>query len=246
MHHWNVVPRQEPRVAMAFCASIRQVLAGNGRVRFAGGFHGVNGAVAGHTFGRVGIAVFRGLPVDTGFELLYFLRMTLRALSGNQIFRGGEFVRVAVTRRARGFAEHGVDAGGEQLGFVRVAFSALHFDDFFGMRELFDVGVAVLAAENPVGAGRMFGRVNRNALPGIGLHSRFAVARQTFLIGGEQGRRRSQSQRQSHENQNNPSRKQFQHPSPYVVILTLSPPKGKDLLFAARSRSFASLRTTNQ
>jgi hypothetical protein len=30
-----------------------------------------------------------------------------------------------------------------------------------------------------------------------------------------------------------------------LVILTLSLPKGKDLLFAARNRSFASLRMTN-
>ena len=30
-----------------------------------------------------------------------------------------------------------------------------------------------------------------------------------------------------------------------LVILTLSLPKGKDLLFAAKSRSFASLRMTN-
>jgi hypothetical protein len=37
--------------------------------------------------GRVGVAVFRGLPVDAGFEGLHFLGMTLRALSGNQLFR---------------------------------------------------------------------------------------------------------------------------------------------------------------
>jgi hypothetical protein len=44
--------------------------------------------VAGLAFGRVGVAIFRGVPVDTGFEFLHFLRMTVRALSGNQIFRG--------------------------------------------------------------------------------------------------------------------------------------------------------------
>ena len=63
-----------------------------------------------------------------------------------------------------------------------MAGGALDFGDFGGMRELFDVGVAVLAAENPVGAGGVLGRVDRNALPGAGLHSRLAVARQTFLV----------------------------------------------------------------
>src|ERR1019366_6212915 len=30
MRHRNFVPRQKPRIAMAFCASIRQILTGNG------------------------------------------------------------------------------------------------------------------------------------------------------------------------------------------------------------------------
>src|ERR1019366_316648 len=211
MHHRNFVSRQEPRISVAFCASIRQVLTSNGRVRFAGGFHSVDEAVAGLTFGRVVVAVFRGLSVDAGFEVLHFLRMTLRALSGNQLFHRGELVHIAMTRSARGFAEDGVGAGGEGLGLVRMACGASHFGDFGGMREIFDGGVAVLAAENPVCAGGMLVRLDRNALSGVAPYSRVALARQTFLVSGGQSRSRSQSQRQV--TQSTPSREHF-HPSP--------------------------------
>ena len=64
MRHRNFMPRQEPGVAVALCASIRQILAGHGRVRFAGGFHCVDGTVTGDAFGRVLVAVFRGLAVN--------------------------------------------------------------------------------------------------------------------------------------------------------------------------------------
>ena len=132
MRHWNFVARQKSGIAMALCASIRQVLAKDGRVRLAGGLYGVDGAVAGFAFGSVGVTVFRGLPMDTGFELLHLLRMTVYALSRTQIFRGSKLVHVAVTRSARGFAKYGVDAGGGGLGFVRVAGGALHFRNLEG------------------------------------------------------------------------------------------------------------------
>src|SRR5260370_41415903 len=105
--------------------------------------------------------------------------MTLRALSGNKLLRGGERAPAAMTRSAGGFAEDGVGAGGEGFGLVRMAGGASHLDDFGGMREIFDGGVAVLAAENPVCARCMFGRVDRNALPGVGFHFRLTMARQT-------------------------------------------------------------------
>src|SRR5450631_745897 len=215
MRHRNFVPRQEPRIAMAFCTSIRQVLASNGRVGFAGGFDGVDEAVAGLAFGRVWVAVFGGLTVNAGCEVLHFLRMTLRALSGNQLFRGDELMHAAMTRSARGFAEDGVSAGGERLGLVGMAGAALNFGDFCGMRKIFDGSVAVLAAENRVGAGSMFGRVNVNALASAGLHSRLAMARQTLLVhGGRNCRcRQSRSQNQGQVNQSIPSRTHF-YPSP--------------------------------
>src|SRR5271165_5592954 len=108
---------------------------------------------------------------------------------------------------AGGIAEDGVGAGGERLGFVRVASGALHFGDFGGMREIFDGGVTVFAAESTVGAGGMPGRIDRNALPGVGLHSRLAMARQTFLVCG--GRQRSRSQSQCQVSQSNASREHF-------------------------------------
>src|SRR5208282_6394850 len=120
-----------------------------------------------NAFGRVGIALLCGLPVDTGFQILRFLRMTLRALSGHQFFGGAEFMHAAMTRSAGRFAEDGVGAVGESLGLVRVAGGAFHFGDFGGMRKFFDGGVAVLAAENCVGTVGMLGGVNRNALPGV-------------------------------------------------------------------------------
>src|SRR5208283_238387 len=46
MRDRNLVPRQKSGIAMAFCASIRQVLAGNRGVRLARGPHGMNGAMA--------------------------------------------------------------------------------------------------------------------------------------------------------------------------------------------------------
>jgi len=63
-----------------------------------------------------------------------------------------------------------------------MAGGALDFDNFGGMGKLFDVGVAVLAAEDAVRAGRMFGRIDRNALAGAGLHSRLAMAGETLLV----------------------------------------------------------------
>src|SRR5208337_3539884 len=214
--HRNFVARQEPGIAVAGCASIRQVLASNGRVGFAGGFHSMDGTVTGHAFGRVGVSVFRGLAVDAGGEGGHFLGVTLRAFSRNQLLGRGELVNAAMTRSAGGFAEDGVGAGGEGLGLVGMAGGALNFGEFGGMREIFDGGVAVLAAENAVGAGGMPGRVDRNALPGAGLHSRLAMARQTALVSG--GRGRSRSPRQSQVNQGNPSRAHF-NPSPLINSL---------------------------
>jgi len=105
------------------------------------------------------------------------------ALSGHELFFGsGEFVHAAVARSAGRLAERGVDAGGESLGLIRMAGGALDFDNFGGMGKLFDVGVAVLAAEDAVRAGRMFGRIDRNALAGAGLHSRLAMAGETLLV----------------------------------------------------------------
>ena len=160
MRHRNFVSRQKSRIAMAFCASIGQILASHGRVRFTGGFHSVDGTVTGYALGGVGVAVFRSLPVDAGREILDFLRMTLRAPSGNQLFRRGELVHAAMTGSARGFAEDGMGAGGEGLGLVRMAGGAFHFGDFGGMREIFDRGVAVSAAENPVCAGCMLAGID--------------------------------------------------------------------------------------
>ena len=108
--------------------------------------------------------------------------MTFCAFAGNQLFRGGEFVDVAVTRNTGRFAEDGVGAGGEKLGLVRMAGGALHFDDFLGVRELFDVGVAVFAAKNPVCAGCVPGRVDRNALSRRRTSFPDSPARQTFLV----------------------------------------------------------------
>jgi len=119
-------------------------------------------------------------------------------------------VYIAVTRCACGFAERGVGAGGESFGLVGMAGGALHFGDFGGMRELFDGSVAVLAAENRVGAGGMLGWVDRNTFPGGGLHSRFAMARQAFLVSGGRSRRHGESHKQSQVNHSNPSRAHFQ------------------------------------
>src|SRR5271157_6510188 len=46
MRHRNLVPRQKSGIAVAFCASIRQVLASNRGVRLTRGLYGMNGAVA--------------------------------------------------------------------------------------------------------------------------------------------------------------------------------------------------------
>jgi hypothetical protein len=50
------------------------------------------------------------------------------------------------------------------------------------MREIFDIGVAVFAAENSVGAGGMLARIDRNAFPSVGLHSGLAMAGQAVLV----------------------------------------------------------------
>src|ERR1017187_3479806 len=160
MSHRNLVPRQEPRIAVALGASIGNVPGGDGRDRFSGAFHGVDGTVAGNAFGRVRVALLRGLSMDGGCEVLHFLGMTLGTLSGHQFFGGGEFVDAAMTRRAGRFAEDEGGAGGKRLGLVRMAGSALHSGDFRGMREFPDRGMAIFAAENRVRAGSMFGRVN--------------------------------------------------------------------------------------
>ena len=125
------------------------------------------GAVAGHAFGRVGVAVFRGLAMNAGFESLHFVGMTLRAFAGNQLFRGRQFVHAAVTRSARGFSQDGVGAGREGLGLVRMACRALHFGDSCGMREFLDGDMAVFAAENRVSAGSMFRRIDGNVFSGV-------------------------------------------------------------------------------
>src|SRR5271157_6429127 len=42
----NLVPRQKSGIAMAFCASIRQILAGNRGIRLAARLHSMNGVMA--------------------------------------------------------------------------------------------------------------------------------------------------------------------------------------------------------
>ena len=69
----NFVARQERCVAVALGASVGQILTRDGGVRFAGGFHRVDGTVTGHALRRVGVAFFRGLPVDAGFERFQFV-----------------------------------------------------------------------------------------------------------------------------------------------------------------------------
>src|SRR5208282_1599774 len=82
MRHGNVVPRQKAGIAVALGAGIREILAGHGRVGFAGGFHSMDGTVTGDAFGGVVIAVFSDLAMNAGGEVLHFVRVTLRALSG--------------------------------------------------------------------------------------------------------------------------------------------------------------------
>src|SRR5208283_3029190 len=42
----NLVPRQKSGIAVAFCASIRQILAGNRGIRLAARLHSMNGVMA--------------------------------------------------------------------------------------------------------------------------------------------------------------------------------------------------------
>ena len=71
----------------------------------------------------------------------------------------------AMTRSACCIAEGRMGAGREGFRFVGVARAALDLYDLGGMREFFNVGVAVFATENGVGAGGMLGGVDGDALP---------------------------------------------------------------------------------
>ena len=99
-------------------------------------------------------------------------------------------MHAAMARGTRIFAEDGMRAGGESLGFIRVAGRALYSGNFCGVGKLFYDGVAIFTAKNGVGAGSVLGRVNRNTSAGAELHSSFAVTGQTFLIRSGRFRRR--------------------------------------------------------
>ena len=54
--------------------------------------------------------------------------------------------------------------------------------DFFRMRKILDVRVAILATKNSVSAGRVFLGMDRNIPPFFGFHSRLSVASQARSV----------------------------------------------------------------
>lgn len=182
MRDRNLVARQESSVAVALRTRIGEVFASNSGVRFTGSLHFMDGAVARHALRRIMIALRRGLAMDAGRKIFYLIGVTLFALCRRKIFRGSQFVHVAMASGASGTTKDRVGARGETFGFLLMTGAALHSGDFGGMRKILDGRVAILAAENSVRAGRVLCRIDGNVFAAIRLHARCAMARQAWFI----------------------------------------------------------------
>ncbi len=184
MSDGNLVSRQKSGIAVAFCASIRQVLARHCGVRLARGLHGMNGAMARGAIGSIGVAILCRLTVDAPREGFHFVRMTFRAFGGNECGSGSQFMHAAMARGTRSFTQNRVHAPGECLHFIFVARGALYFGDFSGVRKIFNAGMAIGTAQNRMRAGRVFRRIDVDVLACVRLHTRLPMARQTSLVSG--------------------------------------------------------------
>jgi hypothetical protein len=108
--------------------------------------------------------------------------MAFSALCRHHFFGRRYFVCVAVTRCAGLFAGCGVNTLGHRGGFLGVAGSARHFRDFGRVRKIGDRSVAILAAENSMGAGRVFRGTNGNIPALFRFHPRLPVTSKASLI----------------------------------------------------------------
>jgi hypothetical protein len=188
MRKRNLVPRQKLRVAVTRSACVRQILFRYPRRFVARGLNLVHFPVAGKTIRRIGIFACGSLSVDAFPEFLYFVNMALLALYRRHLSGWHYLMVIAVTGLAA-YIDRAVNAGLGVRILVGMTSCALHFRDFCWMRILFDGGMAVGTAENPVDAGAVLGGIDGQALPAIRLHSRLAVTGQAAFILLERMRR---------------------------------------------------------
>ena len=180
--NWNLVPRQESCIGMAAGASRRQILFRYRRGGLARHLNLMHRPVAGSTSWSVGVARFRGTPVNAFRKLIHLYRVTLGAFPGLHFGRCRYFMDVAVTRGASRFPEHSMYALCRIRGLIRVAGRALDFGNFCGMREILDRGVAIPAAEDPVHARVVLLRTDGNIRALFRFHSRLAMACQAGFV----------------------------------------------------------------
>lgn len=159
-----------------------EVTESNGGIGFGGGFYGVDGAMTGSAFRRVGVAVLSSLPMDARGKRLDFVAVALIAFGGHELFGCGKSMNAAMASGAGGIAEGGVRAFFEVFDFLIMAGGALNLGDFGGVREFLDGGVTILAAENAVSAGGVFCGVDGDIFTGGGFHTSLAMASEALLV----------------------------------------------------------------
>lgn len=140
------------------------------------------GTVARPAVRGIRIARCGRLPVNACPEIFHFIGVTLRALGWRRLVCSGDLVWIAVAGLASSCAERTVNTSRHMGRFFGVAGRALHLNNFVGMRKILDRRVAVGAAQNTVDAGRMFGRIDRDAFAAARRHSRLGVAGETTFV----------------------------------------------------------------
>ena len=116
-------------------------------------------------------------------ELLHFIGVALGAFCWRSLDRRSHLVWIAVAGLTSSIAERAMNAASHVGGLIGVASRALNLSYFVGMREIFDCGMAVAAAQSAVNAGRMFRGVNGNTFATGRRHSCLAVASEaTFIL----------------------------------------------------------------
>ena len=182
MRERNLVPREKLLVAVTSSASIRQMFLSYQRSGIARGLNLMHRPMAGHAARCVRIACRSCLSMYARPEFLDFIGVALRTLCRRRLPRSRDFVWIAVAGLASCFAGRVMNAASYVRSLVGMASRALNLRHFRRVRKILDGRVAIVAAQNAVDTGRMFGGINRDAFAAGRGHPRLAVAGQAAFI----------------------------------------------------------------
>jgi hypothetical protein len=182
MYEGYLVPGKKLLVAVAGCASVRQVFLGNWRGCITRDPDLMHRSMTGKAIRRVRVACRSRSSMGTLLEYLHFIGVALGTHRRRDLSCADDFMRIAVARLASRMTEGGMNAVGHMGGFLVVAGCALDLHDLGGVRVVLDGRVAVIARQNTMDAGSMLGRINRNAFAASRRYAWLAVTGKAVCV----------------------------------------------------------------